>query len=279
MINWRHFRDLSTFMLDSRLVFREATSLLWWSRKQLKAILVFGIVIEAIVPVSLHAQFRMKDWGNRYEGVETLKEGTPNYEVIGFYGYRTGTPLSRATSLHIRFYSPEPGPIFIQSQEINDMRHYRMQPKSENAEMGKWNEFSGWPARDVLIPLGVVTNELAVTIRRGTPDENTRQLTPALLHDGTFPQVVEDYVMYWRSSMTLETLSYQLICQDNTEKLQKYPPAPGSDTIDTFQTLELRFNAKGIDDGWCLIELKGTYPHLRTGFTEDYRFFHKRDTH
>jgi hypothetical protein len=249
------------------------------ARHQMRSIFLILFVPIAVAAIALAASpFRLRDMGNRVEGVEDLQEQEALYQVRGFLAYQEESAFTPDTSLHILFFVPpnEDRPVFIEAQEVNDTNHYHMRPKQVDVSQGSWAEFSGWPVRNFLLPLGISAKQLAVVVRRGTPNADGTELTPAILHRGQYPHTVDHYTLEWKTDRSLRTLTYKLVGPNRFDRPFSYRNGSRNTEIDPFDTHALDIDASGCDDGWCMIRLVGKYPNSTEQLEVGYRFFRKR---
>ncbi|HEX3684213.1 MAG TPA: hypothetical protein VHU83_16890 [Bryobacteraceae bacterium] len=220
----------------------------------------------------------LKNMGNRLEGIQLRLEEAANYQVRGFVVPVDETgPFNAATSLHIAYFSPDDHPLFGDAQEIYDNNHYHMQPLRLRSVPNSWAEFSGWPARDFLLPLSIARDQLTVVIRRDTRDIDATEFIPAILFENRRPAVVERYSLYWATQRALTSLTYELVGQNGFHTRTEYKGPDGSGAVEQDATHLLSFDVSHLPQGWCFIRLYGRYPNNFDELRAEYRFYHKPD--
>jgi hypothetical protein len=238
--------------------------------------LVAGIL--AAVLAAFGQAVRYSDRGNRFEGQEETPHAAPNYELRGFFAYRDDYPLGRETSLRVRFFlPPEESAAFVEAQEVEESTQYHMRPKNGSFRTlpGTWCEFAPWPVRDVLRPLGLTSEKLAVVVHLRTPNVYGEELAPAVVYESQFPREVKNYTVYWSSALRLKQLEYGIYGGGSTRPLTEFRQLDGSTMIEPEQVVHLHIDAGGLADGWCTIRLRGRYVNRTDSLLAEYRFYHK----
>jgi hypothetical protein len=239
--------------------------------------LVVGI-LAAVLGAFGQAVVRYSDWGNRFEGQRETPHAAPNYELRGFFAYREDYPLAKETRLRVRFFvPPEESAAFLEAQEVNEEKQYHMEPKDGSFRTlpGAWSEFAPWPVKDVLLPLGLTPEKLAVVVHLRTPSEYGEELAPAVLYESQFPREVKNYTVYWSSTLRLKQLEYGIYGGGPARPLTEFRQQDGSTMIEPEQVVHLHIDAGGLAYGWCTIRLRGRYVNRNDPLLAEYRFYHK----
>lgn len=104
----------------------------------------------------------MKDFGNRVEGTDVELHGGEDLTLLGVH--RSFELFAKNSTLQVRFYLPRAvsTKVSVEGREIVDTRHYLMRSKQANWKEGDWNNFTPWPTKDVIDPLGLDPSNIAV---------------------------------------------------------------------------------------------------------------------
>jgi hypothetical protein len=216
-----------------------------------------------------------KDLGNRYEGVIDRPQAKLDYELLGFFAYREPYDLKDDVDLRVRFFLPGRDRIFLTGREIRIDKQYLMRPKPEklNLKPGHWSEFSGWPTRDVIRPLGLPWTNLGVIVRRGADGEAAGTLAPALLYHSQPPRTITEYELLLTCSRKLERLEYEVSNESGSvhrEYRQDHSFERGS-------ILHIQFETKDLPQGPLRLRISGPYANeVNQGLFAEYDFYHRQ---
>jgi hypothetical protein len=119
----------------------------------------------------------MKKFENRFEGTAVELHGDQDLTILGIH--RVFEQFPQSSNLRVRFYMPkaishgqECSDFFLEAREIVDAKHYLMRSRPWKWHEAAWNDFLPWPTRDVIDPLGLISDNIGVTAgcrRRGVP--------------------------------------------------------------------------------------------------------------
>jgi hypothetical protein len=106
----------------------------------------------------------MKPFDNRVEGTAVELHGDEDITLLGIH--RSFEQFPKNSILQVQFYLPNTATpsakVFVEAREIVDTKHYLMQSKRSSWDEGSWNNFTPWPTKDVIDPLGLDPANIAV---------------------------------------------------------------------------------------------------------------------
>ncbi|HEU4416275.1 MAG TPA: hypothetical protein VFT65_15920 [Candidatus Angelobacter sp.] len=108
----------------------------------------------------------LKNFSNRQEGCNIKEDAAADYKLVGLHG--TFQPFGRNSNLQVRFFLPLSGEdgqriVAVQAVEVQGLSNYFMQSKdSIRWHEGDWNTFAPWPTKDVIDPLNLFSQNIAV---------------------------------------------------------------------------------------------------------------------
>jgi hypothetical protein len=132
--------------------------------------LSISLVIAGIFLNSQPAAFAqvqgMQNFQNRVEGTNVHPNALQDFTLIAIH--RDFELFQQNAELRVRFFLPPVAAIadkkvFVEAVELQDSFHYFMQAKSSSAwKNGNWNIFGPWPTKDVIDPLGLLSENIGV---------------------------------------------------------------------------------------------------------------------
>ena len=142
------------------------------------------------------------DYGNRYEGIRGINVSAPPFQLIAFYSYIEPKETFTAEDiLKVKFYLPGTMVVRLTAQELTINKFYWMEAKPQQWQQG-WNEFSPWPAKDVLAKVQIPPHNLGVLARLDN-QEGSGKISPVLLYCQSSPTKIVQYKAYFRPGISL----------------------------------------------------------------------------
>jgi hypothetical protein len=108
----------------------------------------------------------MQNFENRVEGTNVHPHALQDFTLIAIH--RDFERFKQNAELRVRFFLPPAvanadKKVFVEAVELQDSFHYFMQAKSSSAwKRGNWNVFGPWPTKDVIDPLGLLSENIGV---------------------------------------------------------------------------------------------------------------------
>lgn len=209
--------------------------------------------------------------GNRCEGTRELPiSSAPSLEVLSFSrGSRSILPAANG-EITLSFYLPAgaASSAGIEARELVADRLYEMRPTRTSWPPG-WNSFAPWPARDVLQPLGVRLDNLGVLASSpaGTLAELVAVVPAGLASAGSR----DTYYLLFRTRDDLRKADWSV--RDTAGAQQ---PRGGSlRDIAGGTPTAIRFDLRGLAEGYYRIYLDCRYEGRSSGPAGEYRFYHR----
>jgi hypothetical protein len=185
-------------------------------------ILVFFCALVASFPLfsgtSSTDDFKYERYSNRMEGLRRIPTTGGSIVLQSFVLYREEMSLSKDLILKVHFYLPRTGSAFLSAVELrrHGLSHYQMRPINSKWSTG-WNEFSPWPAKDVLFPLKISPNDISVVVRMESDEVGSGTVAPAILYSDPdkLPLTVGNYSVVFFPTVSLSYLDFSVINVDS----------------------------------------------------------------
>jgi hypothetical protein len=220
-----------------------------------------------------------KDRGNRFEGTREVPNAASFFELVGLYAYRQRIGLTDAAQLHIRFFCPQGQSPEIDVREIRDEFHYHMQPKPGYLERKAdgWVDFDGWPAKEVLTPLQLPLENLAVHIKL-SDNVVLPVVAPALLFVNYLPPTVENYTVVGMVHRKVNDLQVRLQGTRRGGPLNSECRLESDRTVEADEAFSAVCAADQLSDGQSVIQISGSFTDGGDSLSASYSFYAKKAT-
>lgn len=150
------------------------------------------------------------DRGNRYEGKTAQNVSAVDLiDLIGFHAYLRRFDPDDDVALHVTFYGDaDAAKVRVTAREVVRTEFYWMQIKPYALRRaGGWNDFGVWRVGDVLRPLRIGSDQLAVLARL----DGARKIAPVIVRaSGEWPRVAR-YEMHFVTGKRLDGGKYLLM--------------------------------------------------------------------
>ena len=217
---------------------------------------------------------RYTDRSNRWEGLQRIPTSGTSIALQSFLSYAQPATLSDTLNLTVRFYLQRDASAFLKATEKrrSGASHYQMRPFETSWRSG-WNEFSPWPAREVLVPLGITPERLGVLVRLDSDRQGSGHVSPAILYATSYPPAISSYEMTFLPNVTLSDVSYTLT---NTQTGMK--AASGQmKNVAANVPFDLVLDLSGQPAGEYRMLIKGQELGRTKGPSRQYFFYHEPD--
>ncbi len=220
---------------------------------------------------------QMKDFPNRQEG-SWSQHASRDMQLIGLL--RGPIKFGSTSTLAVRFYFPLPcedipaeqrqscmtnslQTLSVEARELDESRNYYMHSTQKGWRLGAWNSFAPWPASDVLVPLGVHDNNLAVLASYVASDGTNAYLPATVLSSGSTPPAAL-YTFQFTTSWDIHSIQKSLILPNGkTESLPletcSFSPTCTLYDADSSHVFTLDFSNRSA--GWYRVHLVGQIPN------------------
>jgi hypothetical protein len=189
----------------------------------------------------------MRDFENRVEGTTARFNAAFDWRLVGLH--RSIGEFGPNSDLQLRFFLPEDGgpEVAIEATELVDFKHYLMRAKPSTAwRPGEWNTFGPWPTRDVIDPLQIRADNLAILgsykHRVGTvylPVDLRTSASPAPSRRG--------YTLYFETTRDIQTLSVLVNAEDGRAALPSAKPLTCNRTANANCRLYAAMTTQAVD--------------------------------
>lgn len=173
--------------------------------------LCITLFISAAVVWSTDFKEGMRSFDNRLEGTAVEPHGDEDITLLGVHG--GFEHFTQGSNLSVRFYLPKLvsqdknalNRVFVEAREIVDTKHYSMRSKQLNWHEAEWNDFSPWPTKDVIDPLGLDPGNIAVLA--GYRDTSRPPIyLPVYVLAGASKPAKSPYTFYFETSWDLHSI-------------------------------------------------------------------------
>jgi hypothetical protein len=155
-----------------------------------------------------------QDRGNRLEGYQRREIAAPAFEVLGFVRGSRLSSLRSPAAIQLGFFLPKAARVTIRASELAPIKLYEMQAKQVEWPSG-WNTFGPWATSEVISPLGVPLENIAVLAQGAVEQGTEAELVPV-----SFVQAqaaIADYEFQFRIKYDVETARYRVERVDSSK--------------------------------------------------------------
>src|SRR5690606_27825625 len=133
--------------------------------------------------------------GSYYEGNYSLEVSDPPLELIGLYDCFDKFEYNHGEQLSIAFSYPNKSYYFLQAEEKQILRFYRMESKPDTIR-DTTHVFGPWSVDDVLNTINVAPSNLSVLVRLNS--DISDYFLPATIYKKTKPESLPFYHAWFR---------------------------------------------------------------------------------
>ena len=218
------------------------------------------------------------EFSNRFEGAYQ-NQGNTDLDIIGVL--RSPISFNSPSMLSVRFFLPTTGlvtdKVLVEAQEITQSRNYFMQSKSFSVRTTDWNAFTPWPSSDVIDPLGVTPQNLAVTASY-IDQSGTRVYLPADVNTGV-AHPLNTYIIQFRTAWSVHSLDQRLTASDGTSvPLQTIECSATVSCVlfDAGTAHAISLDMSSRPDGFYSLQLTGHIPNKFSPVHATVSFYHRK---
>jgi len=183
------------------------------------AAVVVGAVVTTATCSGASQQQNLK-YERRGSGSSERREGTLAQPVSAKLYLVSATavkaPFSGKASptLYVRFLMPAAGEAHVRASDISSKRSYLMIPVRTQWTAG-WVAFGPWPLDDVVVPLGIPSQELGVVVTKNPSHSLSGRVFPALVTASDAPGQISKYDFVIRSDTSLTSIIWDVRNETN----------------------------------------------------------------
>lgn len=216
--------------------------------------------------------FEYKKRGNREEGIRAVGIGAPNLELLSFVAHKEKTKWDADIILRIRFFLPKVSSFYITAKELRVRKFYIMKPLQHKWPSG-WHEFSPWPTKDVLKPLGISLDDLGIVGKLNRDRIGSGEIAPLIIYHSSMPSQVNKYTLHFLPRDNLKRMEYRLykVYPETLVAQQRIMMLSGGSPFSI--TLDL----SNQNEGYYKLIMDGKFKNRVGGPQRTYYFFHKPD--
>jgi len=238
-----------------------------------------GLFLCVWLGASVHfAAAQKHEFGNRFEG-SYQNQGNTDLDIIGVL--RSGIAFTSPSTLSVKFFLPTTGlatdKVLVEAQEIAQSRNYFMQSKSFSLHAADWNAFTPWPSSDVIDPLGVAPQNLAITASY-IDQSGTRVYLPVDVNTGV-AHPLNTYTIQFRTAWSIHSLDEKLTASGRTSiPLQTIECSAESSCVlyDAGTSHAISLDMSNRPDGFYSLQLIGHVPNKFSPIHATVTFYHRK---
>lgn len=216
----------------------------------------------------------------RGDGSARRQEGTvrtpvsAKFTLVSMTGFKLRYPQDHSAPLYLMFFLPSTGAAYVRAAEIQPSKSYLMTVLQERWDAGEV-AFGPWPTGDVLVPLGIESDNLGIVATASRDPSASGEIYPVIVADTIKPPPIGQYEVVVRSDTGLAPLAWAVHAVASGRKQRV---ASGSiPRVVAGQAARIALDSATWPDGLYEIDFKGDL--LSGGETiavrKQYRFVHR----